>query len=264
MTTLADQTIAALRTGHDRLAARVERFGPDDLARRSGASEWAVAQVLSHLGSGAEIALATLDGALADVPARDQSANQEVWARWNAMSPVEQATGFVAASRALVERYESLDERARADLRINLGFLPQPVDLATAGALRLSEFTLHTWDVEVAFDDDAVLAAEAVPLLLDPSGALLGWTGHPDEVANRPATVAVHLVEPARSFGLRLADTASLTDLPEQPDGELHAPAESWLRLLAGRLSPTHTPKSVTTADAPVDLDTLRRVFRGY
>jgi hypothetical protein len=38
-------------------------------------------------------------------------------------------------------------------------------------------------------------------------------------------------------------------------------PAEAFIRLLYGRLDPDHTPSSVTTDGA--DLDVLRRAFPG-
>ena len=47
--------ISALRHSHDRLRASVEPLGPDQLTQRSYPSEWTIAQVLSHLGSQAEI-----------------------------------------------------------------------------------------------------------------------------------------------------------------------------------------------------------------
>lgn len=106
MSTLADGTIAALRSNHDDLAARVCEFDERELARQSGSSEWDVAQVLGHLGSGAEIALAGLQAGLGgrDVPGRD--AYQTVWDRWNAMGRQEKASGFLrqrAAGRSLRE-----------------------------------------------------------------------------------------------------------------------------------------------------------------
>ena len=46
-----------------------------------------MAQVLSHLGSGAEIAHAGYRAALDGTPAPEQEFNQGVWDRWNARSP---------------------------------------------------------------------------------------------------------------------------------------------------------------------------------
>jgi DinB superfamily len=66
MSTLVDKTITGLRSNHDKLAARVRGFDEEDLARQSGSCQCDVAQVLGHLGSGAEIGLATLSGQEAD------------------------------------------------------------------------------------------------------------------------------------------------------------------------------------------------------
>ena len=263
MTSLADQSIAALRSGHDELAALVRGLTTADLTRGSGASEWTVAQVLSHLGSGAEIGLAGLDAALTGGAAPDGNFNKTVWARWDAMTPTEQADGFLHANEELVKRYESLDPATRESLPIKLGFLPEPVDVGTAAAFRLSEFAYHQWDVEVGFNQFAALAPAAVPVLLDRVPFLLGFIGRPDALGGRHATLAVELANPNRVFGLELGEKIAVTGAPAQPDGTLRAPAESWLRLATGRLAAAHTPDAVAVT-GPVDLDDLRRVFPGF
>lgn len=259
----ADQIIAALRSGHDELSAEVRAFGADDLARPSGASEWQVSQVLSHLGSGAEINLAALTAAQGAGPAPDGDFNRSVWARWDAMAPAEHAEGFLHANEQLLKAYESLDAAAREQLRIDLGFLPAPVDVATAARFRLSEFALHQWDVAVAFDPQATVASPAVPLLLDLLAGMMGWLAKPEALGGRRATLALRLADPDRSYGLTLSETIALADVPEQPDGELAVPAEAWLRLVTGRLKPAYTPESVRLT-GPLDLDDLRKVFPGF
>ncbi|MGI5212830.1 maleylpyruvate isomerase family mycothiol-dependent enzyme [Plantactinospora sp. CA-290183] len=263
MATLADQTIAALRSGHEELATLVRDLGPDDLVRPSGASEWQVSQVLSHLGSGAEINLAALSAARGDGAAPDEGFNRRVWDRWDAMPPAEHASAFLAADQRLVEAYESLGASDRAELRIDLGFLPEPVDVATTARFRLNEFALHQWDVEVAFNPYATVTPEAVGLLLDQVGGMIGWTSRPEALDGRRATLAVRLSEPDRTYGLRLGERVELADAPEHPDGELAAPAEAWLRLVSGRLGPRHTPEAVRVT-GPLGLDDLRRVFPGF
>ena len=47
--------ISALRHSHDALQGVVEPLNVDQLEQRSYASEWSIAQVLSHLGSQSEI-----------------------------------------------------------------------------------------------------------------------------------------------------------------------------------------------------------------
>ena len=64
METSPDPWIGTLRRSHDRLQALVEPLGQDQLEQRSYASEWSIAQVLSHLGSGAEIFSLFLDAGL--------------------------------------------------------------------------------------------------------------------------------------------------------------------------------------------------------
>ena len=65
MQTSPDPWISALRHSHDRLQALVDPLGQDQLKQRSYASEWSIAQVLSHLGSGAEIFGLFLEAGLA-------------------------------------------------------------------------------------------------------------------------------------------------------------------------------------------------------
>jgi uncharacterized protein (TIGR03083 family) len=264
MPEIARLYIAALRAGHDTLVARIERLGPDDLFAQSGAAEWPVHGVLSHLGSGAETARLTLESQLEpagvdagppDVPA--------VWDRWNALGPEERAKEFVEANGALVALYESLSEDQQRDLRIDLGFMPEPVDIASLAAMRLGEQTLHGWDVMVAFEPDVALMAEAVPHLLDRSGTLIGWIGKAGMLEQRPAAIAVRTTEPERTFGLYVDDAVSLGDTPDEADATLELPAESWLRLVAGRLGSGRTPAGVT-AEGAVSLDDVRRVFPGY
>lgn len=264
MSQRADETIKALRSGHEDLAALVRGMTADDLARRSAAVDWDVSQVLSHLGSSAEINLAGLEGALDGTGNPGGEFNQGVWARWDAMAREERAEGFLSANEVLLRRYEGLDERTRESLRIDLGFLPEPVDLATAAGLRLSEFAHHTWDVKAAFDPRATLAPEAVPLMFDQVSALIGFLGKPAELGGGPVVIAVRTTAPERSFGLHVGDTVSFGDTPQAPDAVLTAPAEWWLRLLAGRHAPEHTAATVTLTGGAVTLDDLRRVFPGF
>jgi uncharacterized protein (TIGR03083 family) len=260
----ADTTIAALRTGHDSLAALVSTLSDDDLARPSGAADWDISQVLSHLGSGAEIARATVQAALDGAPNPGRDFNMTVWDRWNAMSRRQRADGVRQSNQALTELYESMGVDTRDNLSIDMGFLPAPVDVATAARLRLSELTLHSWDVRVGFDEDAYLAPEATGLLLDGTNERLGWISKAEQLDGNHAVIQVTTTEPASVFALRLSDQISVdVDVPQQPDGTLTLPAEAWLRLMAGRLAPRHTPTGVSTTGA-ADLDLLRRVFPGY
>ncbi len=260
----ADTVIAALRSGYERLADLVKKFDDEALAGPSAATEWDIAQVLSHLGSGAEIMTNTVQLAVDGKPAAEGDFNQTVWDRWNASSRREQADGFLQWNETLLALFESLDEGQRNDLRIDLGWLPAPVDVATVARMRLSELTHHSWDVRSALDPEATLDAAAVPEMLQSSSIDLSWITKPAELNGQTAVLAVVTTDPATKFTLNLADPVSIDSTPvAEIGGSLTLPAEAWLRLAAGRLGPDRTPKSVELT-GPIDLDTLRRVFAGY
>ncbi|PZG37437.1 hypothetical protein C1I98_25435 [Spongiactinospora gelatinilytica] len=258
----SDPVIAALRGEHDRLAVLVRTFDETALARPSGAAEWDVSQVLGHLGSGAEITRATVLAALGDGSKPGREEMEAIWRTWNGMTRRGRADGFLQAGEALVALYESLDAATRETLRIDMGFLPAPVDVPTSARLRLSELALHSWDVRAGFDAHPALDPGTAGQLLHGEPDTIGWIGRPAEGVR--AVIAVTTTEPASVFALRLLDRISVDfDVPDKPDGTLALPAEAWLRLVAGRLGPSHTPANVAATGA-ADLDRLRGIFPGY
>jgi uncharacterized protein (TIGR03083 family) len=258
-----DTVIAALRREHDQLTTLVGTFTEEDLRRPSGAGDWDVSQVLSHLGSAAVINLGTLRGALEE--AAEPPEPTVIWARWDAMGPRERADELIEADTALVDRYQRLTAEERSDLRIELGFLPFPLTVAMAGRMRLNEVLLHGWDVRVAFDPAAVLDPDTVPVVLHGEPNLIGWYGKTDVLDGQALDLHVTTSAPTSRFTLRLADRVEvlLGDVSGPNDGTLRLPAEAWLRLISGRLSPDHTPDEIEVTGA-ADLALLRRVFPGY
>jgi uncharacterized protein (TIGR03083 family) len=263
MTPLADSTIDADHRTYERLARLVATLSDDQLTQPSGASEWTVAQVLSHLGSGAEITLDTLRAAQAGTE-RAGDANNAVWDRWNAMSPREQADGYLRAGRELDQALAQLDPAQRTDLRIPMAFLPEPAGVELFTGMRLNEAALHAWDVEVAFDRAATLPDDVAVVLVEqyqgPLAFLLGFTAKTAELGTRPVTLTVRAASPDMTLGLSLDEQARLTDAPAESDGELHLPVAALPRLLAGRLRPADEFR----VEGPVTMDDLRRVFPGY
>jgi uncharacterized protein (TIGR03083 family) len=260
----ADPIISAIESTHETLAARVATLTDADLARPSACTDWDISQVLSHLGSGAEIAEASLAAALDATPTPGADFNQSTWDRWNAMTRRDRADGYLAANQSLINLYNSIDPATREDIRIDLGYLPEPVDLTVAAGLRLREVALHSWDVHVTFDENATLAADATAAMLHAKPDLIAWIAKPGALAGKHYTINVSTTAPVSDFTLRLRDTVSVDfDVATQPDGTLSLPAEAWLRLLSGRLTPSHTPATVNVEGA-ADLGLLRQVFPGY
>jgi uncharacterized protein (TIGR03083 family) len=263
MTSRAARTIAALRSGHDDLVGRLAALGPDDIVRMSaGSKEWTVAQVVSHLGSGAVITKASLDGALDGTGNKGMDFNKTVWARWDGMTPAEQVAEFPTVDEELAGALEALDDQALESLRVDVGFMPHPLDVASFAGMRLNELALHAWDVAVTFDPTATVAPDAAVLLVDSFAPLLRFAGKADQIDGKVA-IAVHATDPDRTFGLAIGDVVEVTDAPADADAELTAPTEYLIRLFSGRHDAAHTPDSVQVSGS-VSLDDLRRVFPGF
>jgi uncharacterized protein (TIGR03083 family) len=134
-------------------AARVRRIAEglsaEELRMPAYPSEWSLADVFSHLGSGAVIMQLRLDAALA---ARDLAEGfaQPIWDGWNAKTPEAKAVDALRADRAFLARVESLTDEERA--RFAFSMASRQFDLGGFLGLRLNEHALHTWDIEVALD----------------------------------------------------------------------------------------------------------------
>ena len=256
MSSLLDRTITALRAEHDTLSGLVRTLTDDQLATTSGAAEWTVAQALSHLGSGAEIGLAPIARAAGETVAAED--NQTIWARWDASAPRAQAEGFLEHNGRWLEKVEALTPEQLSST-VDLGFLPEPVPLLTALGMRLNEVANHSWDVRVAFDPAAGVAAGSAEVLVDlmggPVGFMLGFLAKPAELAN-PVSVAVP------GGGLVIDDAVTVVEGLESPSATFNGPAEAFVRLVSGRLKAPYD-KGVTVEGA-ITLDDLRRVFPGF
>jgi uncharacterized protein (TIGR03083 family) len=255
----AKQAVAVMRRSHAEMREWVNGSTPDALETQSGSSEWTVADVLSHLGSAAEIGRNTLVAGKGDFDAAPA-----IWDRWNAMSPAEKASNFVAADGRLVEAYEALNDDELAHKKVDVGFLPAPIDVTFLARMRLSEVALHRWDIAVAFDPEATVPEYLVPVVLP---LLPAFTGFFAKSSGQTGRVAITTTSPARHFLLELSDDG--VSLAESGAGavggatRLTLPGEALLRLTAGRLDPDHTPAGVE-AVGDISVDDLRRLFPGY
>jgi uncharacterized protein (TIGR03083 family) len=253
--------IAALRNSHERLASLVHAVSEDFLTERSYCTDWNVAQVLSHIGSGAEISLMMLESVLRGEP-MDRDAFPPVWDRWNAKTPAEQAADCLPADDAQISRLEGLTAGELDG--ISLDFFGMKLDAAGVVRLRLSEHAVHTWDVAAAIDPVAILAPDAVALLTGQVFWLAERTGRPGE---RPFVVRLRGSYPETDLLLDVAGKVTLTPWPAegaQPArAEIQLPTEALIRLFYGRLDPAHTPPVEITGD-PALLDEARAVFPGF
>ena len=252
--------IAALRRSHDRLASLAEAISEDFLTRISYAEAWTVAQVFSHLGSGAEISSMMLEAALGGPPL-DRDAIPPIWAIWDAKPPQQQAADCLPADDAHIKRLEGLTGAELTGLAYE--FLGMTLDAAGLIRLRLSEHAMHTWDIAVTVDPEAVVAPSAVELLVPQQLVFLAErTGQPDA---GPLRVRLRGIHPELDLLLDVSDKVTLVRWPDggtDTDGEIATSTEGLLRLAYGRHDVEHTPP--VRIGGPADLlDRVRAVFPG-
>jgi uncharacterized protein (TIGR03083 family) len=249
--------LSALRSSADRLAALVRPLDDAMIAAKAYPSEWTIADVLSHLGSGAVIMQRGVDDALAGTTKPDDF-NQGVWDEWNAKSPRAEVDDALAADTALMARLGAVSPDDRALFKSTLG--PFELDWNTFVGLRLNEHLLHEWDVAVVLDPTATLAPDGTAVVVDNLGLIGRFAA---KRSGDPRTITIATTDPERSFAVTIevdsVDFATAA-VDGQPDASM--PAESFVRLVYGRLDPDHTPSTVT--GEPATMGQLRAIFPGF
>ncbi len=251
--------LSALHLSHDHLVEVASPLTPEEVDAPSYASEWSIAQVLSHLGSGAEIFGLFIGAGLGEGEAPGMDAFQPVWERWNAKAPEDQVTDALKADARLLSEFDSLDAAERSAWQLEMFGGTRHLDDVLR--MRLGEHALHTWDVAVARDPGATVLAAAIELLVDQVGELVARVGKPSAT---PLRVHINTYEPARSFILAVdTDGANLAASGASAEGDatLELPAEALVRLVYGRLDADHAP--AVSADG-IDIGVLRDVFPGF
>lgn len=258
-TSTAPELLALLHTDHERLSAALVNLTEEQVSTQSYDDDWSVAQVASHLGSGAEVFQLILEAGLSGGSAPEIEAIQPIWDAWNTKRPLDQAHDAVAADAALIARIDALTDDEGA--RWSLDLFGSERDLTGLLMMRLNEHALHTWDIVVSFDTGATLPEDAAGIAVDQLDMIAQHTGQAPE---NPLVVEVRTTDPVRALrldlgpaGVRISPSAD----DAAGDAELTLPAEAFVRLAYGRLDPDHTPDSVATRG--VDLDLLRSAFPG-
>lgn len=250
--------LGAVRSSHDRLRSLVAGLTADQITAPSYASEWTLAQVLSHLGTQADLFSLLLDCGLAGTPPPGRETMLPIWQRWDALPPELQVSESLDANERLVRRLEAVEPSQVAAFRVSV--MGRELDFTGLLTVRLAEHAVHTWDVAVALDPGAVLTPDAAAVLVDYLPGMADRVGKP---AAQPVTLSVSTTDPERRFAL-LTGAVRLEPWTEQvTGGSLRLPAETLFRLVYGRLDPAHTPP--LQLDSPtVTLDDLRSVFPGF
>jgi uncharacterized protein (TIGR03083 family) len=246
--------LSTLRSSTEHLRRIVEDLPGRQLDAPAYPSDWSIADVLSHVGSGGVILQRRLEDALA---ARETAPefSETVWEEWNAKSSLAKRSDALVADRELVERLESVSDEERRGFRFTMGPLSEDFDGFVG--LRLNEHSLHTWDIEVTLEPNTTLSSEATSYIIDRLQLITRFTGKPSQL---DGPVAVRTTDPRRDFTLTPGSEAlSLGPSGPATRPDIELPAEAFVRLVYGRLDPGHTP----VPEGRDLLVTLRRAFPG-
>ena len=246
----------ALHASHDRLVGLVSGLDEAAITAPSYDSEWNIGQVLSHLGSQAEIFDLFVDAVQAGEPVPGGDVFPPIWDRWNAKSPVEWRDDFVAADTAALARIEALDPET-----FRIAMFGMDLDLAGFVRMRLSEHAIHTWDVAVALDPTAQVSPDAVALLIEGIGMTAARAGKP---STTPYRVRVGTTDPSRDLVVSVGESVSIdaAEPDDSYDGSVDLPGEAFLRLVTGRLDTDQAP--VWTESGARGIADLRTTFPGF
>ena len=184
-----DNPLAPLRGSVGRLHQLTRGLDDAQLEAQSYCSEWSIADVLSHIGSGAVIMRRGLEDVLAGRTTPDDF-NPSVWDEWNAKTARAKADDALVADEAVTEALEAVSPEDRARTAFPMG--PLSLDFDHAAAMRLNEHALHTWDIEVVFDDDARLPHDVAAVVVDNLELIARWAAKPTGAAR---TIAIRTTE---------------------------------------------------------------------
>jgi uncharacterized protein (TIGR03083 family) len=251
---MADAHVDALRSSVDRLRDVVAALTDADATRQAYPTEWTIADVLSHIGSGAVIMQRHLEDSLDGRDTPDDFA-PGVWEEWNAKTPAAKRDDALAADAALIARIEAVTPDERDKFATAMG--PMTLGFEQFVAMRLNEHAFHTWDVEVVTDPAATIPTPVAELVVDNLELVARYTAKP---TGDTKTITVATTSPQRSFAVDLnPDAVTFAATPASTSADLELPAEAFARLVYGRLDPDHTP----TGDHGPALDILRATFPG-
>ena len=260
------ELLAALRRSHDRLDAALSPLSDEQVSGRSYDTEWTIAQVASHLGSGAEIFGMFIEAGLKQQPAPGANEFGPVWAAWDEKAPPQQASDALLTDSEFLAQLAGLTPEDQAGWRLDMfGEVRTLPDLLR---MRLAEHAVHTWDIAVMHHPAETVAADVIPLIVD---NLPGLADRAGKGAPEPVTVLVTTTGPGRRYLLeltpgkaRLTESAAGTEaaVGTEAGATLELPAEAFVRLVYGRLDPDHTPDSVRAEG--VGLGSLRSAFPGF
>jgi uncharacterized protein (TIGR03083 family) len=230
-------------------------------------ANWKNYQVVSHLGSGAELFQKSLETSLDGKEAVTADTRQAVWGHFDGLAPQAVYPEFRDRMDKLVGYLEELPESKQNEIVPTFaGEMPLPKALLT----RLNEVSLHSWDILVTQNPNLGLPDESAALLLPLVVERLPHRAKRDgldELQGRPIGFDITGAG-ARQFSLHPGtEQASVEDgLSSNRLFTVKTSAEAFQRLVAGRqpIQDAISSGKAEVTGATESVQTLNKIFPGY
>ena len=230
---------------------RIAALSPEDWDRPSACDGWSVADVVAHL-SGQAFALNVSRGLQGDysppagaTPVTEH--NEDEFARNIFQRAFNTRAEF--GDRLQEVLFQRLDEAVDLFDTVEEGqwdnlcyWPPGPEPVHTMLDMRISELTMHAWDVCSQFDPDYRLSDGSVRVLMDTVNRAARRAFRPDPTIPAPQVYRFIIEDPVSAvFELEIANEETFFRLGEggeQADAVFRCDGETFVMVMYGRLDP--------------------------
>ena len=230
---------------------RVADLSPDDWERPSACDGWSVADVVAHL-SGQAFALNVSRGLQGDYSPPAGAApvtehNEDEFARNIFQRAFNTRAEF--GDRLQEVLFQRLDEAVDLFDTVEEGqwdnlcyWPPGPEPVHTMLDMRISELTMHAWDVCSCFDPDYRLSDGSVSALMDTVNRAARRAFRPDPTIPAPQIYRFEIGQPVEAvYELEIANEETFFrqgEGGEQADAVFRCDGETFVMVMYGRLDP--------------------------
>jgi len=241
-----DHRVAVARRLAANIRAYLGELTPRQWELQSACAEWQVRDVVSHLIGGAERQAESMErgrGGDANPPAGFVPPDAAALSAANAQRDIdrrnEMAGHILESFDASYEKlHREFDEFAKCSWDTLAWHVRRGAMTGAAYVeLRIQELAIHDWDIRSAFDTNAGLDPDCVPVLLDMSPRWLGMCFRPSAPLPKPVVYGFSIG--GESYRMTVTGDAFQMEAGEasQPDLSISATGEQYLLFTYGRLT---------------------------
>ena len=220
----------------------------EDLQKPSACEDWTVADVIGHL-AGQDFALRVSRGLQGDFsppegapPVADHDEDRFARSIFERARTTREQHGeqLVAILNQRLDQtvavFNGVDPK---DWDALCYWPPGPEPVRTMLDMRISELTMHAWDIRTVLDDDYHLSRDAIAVLIDTVNRAARRAFRPDPMLEKPLRHRFVLTDPISASRdiVIAADEARVEPAGgQEPDVTFHCDGETYVLVMYGRL----------------------------